>query len=141
MNMIRRWPIYLCTTVRIFYKLVMPLRELISKSPIFTKQMLLERRQIVVEAISDPNIAPDSRASMEEWGELTCVNVPLFFGDEPTRYPRAHRDAARTRLLAGGDRADPLCRRAGRRGHPATPACTRTSKTCTWATCGHSVRH
>ena len=45
-------------------------------------RLLLEQRQVVVETISDPNIAPDARASMEEWGELTCVNVPLFFGDE-----------------------------------------------------------
>jgi diguanylate cyclase (GGDEF)-like protein len=44
---------------------------------------LLENRQVVVETLSDPDIAPDSRASMECWGEQTCLNVPLCFGDEP----------------------------------------------------------
>jgi len=46
-------------------------------------RVLLENRRVVVETISDPDIAPDSRASMERWGEQTCLNVPLHFGDEP----------------------------------------------------------
>ena len=46
-------------------------------------RLLLENRRVVVETISDPDIAPDSRASMERWEEQTCLNVPLHFGDEP----------------------------------------------------------
>ena len=46
-------------------------------------RVLLEDRRVVVESISDPDIAADSRASMEYWGEQTCLSVPLYFGDEP----------------------------------------------------------
>ena len=46
-------------------------------------RVILDSRQIVIETISDPGIAADSRASMEYWGEQTCLNVPLWFGDEP----------------------------------------------------------
>ncbi|MEI6725759.1 MAG: diguanylate cyclase [Actinomycetes bacterium] len=54
-----------------------PLRE----SP--SDRVILDGRQVVVETISDPGIAADSRESMEYWGEKTCLNVPLYFGDEP----------------------------------------------------------
>ena len=53
----------------------------LSESP--SDRVLLENRRIVVETISDPGIAPDSRTSMEDWGEQTCLSVPLCFGDEP----------------------------------------------------------
>ena len=46
-------------------------------------RVILDGRQVVVETISDAGIAADSRASMEYWGEKTCLNVPLYFGDEP----------------------------------------------------------
>jgi diguanylate cyclase (GGDEF)-like protein len=46
-------------------------------------RLILEGRQVVVETISDLGIAADSRASMEYWGEKTCLSVPLYFGDEP----------------------------------------------------------
>jgi diguanylate cyclase (GGDEF)-like protein/excisionase family DNA binding protein len=46
-------------------------------------RVLLEDRRVVVETISDPDVPLDSRASMEQWGEQTCLNVPLSFGDEP----------------------------------------------------------
>jgi GAF domain-containing protein len=36
-----------------------------------------------VELLSDPAIDPESRASMEEWGELSCLTVPLRFRGEP----------------------------------------------------------
>jgi len=44
---------------------------------------ILEGGEIVVETISDPALAEDARASMEEWGEKTCLNVPLMFKGEP----------------------------------------------------------
>jgi diguanylate cyclase (GGDEF)-like protein/excisionase family DNA binding protein len=46
-------------------------------------RVLLENRTIVVETISDPDIPPDARDSMKRWGGRTCLNVPLYFGDEP----------------------------------------------------------
>jgi len=52
----------------------------LSDSP--SDRVILDNRQIVVETISDPGIAPDSRESMQYWGEQTCLNVPLSFGDE-----------------------------------------------------------
>ena len=37
----------------------------------------------VQESISDPDLDPDSKASMEQWNEKTCLSVPLVFRDEP----------------------------------------------------------
>ena len=37
----------------------------------------------VQESISDPDLHPDSRESMEQWGEKTCLSVPLVFHDKP----------------------------------------------------------
>ena len=34
----------------------------------------------VLETISDPHLDPQSRASMERWGEKTCLSLPLRFG-------------------------------------------------------------
>jgi diguanylate cyclase (GGDEF)-like protein len=35
------------------------------------------------ERLSDPTISKKVRASMEQWGETTCLSVPLAFGGEP----------------------------------------------------------
>jgi diguanylate cyclase (GGDEF)-like protein/excisionase family DNA binding protein len=53
----------------------------LSDSP--SDRVILDGRKIVVESTSDADIAADSRASMEYWGEKTCLSVPLYFGDEP----------------------------------------------------------
>ena len=53
----------------------------VSESP--SDRVILEDRRIVIETISDPHIAADSRESMEYWGEQTCLSVPLCFGEEP----------------------------------------------------------
>jgi excisionase family DNA binding protein len=37
----------------------------------------------VQESISDPDLHPDSRESMERWGEKTCLSVPLVFHGAP----------------------------------------------------------
>ena len=47
-----------------------------------TEAAILHGREPVVETISDPNLDPLSRASMEKWGEKTCLSVPLWIGDE-----------------------------------------------------------
>jgi excisionase family DNA binding protein len=44
---------------------------------------LLRSGDLLVETISDPNLDSESRASMERWGEKTCLNVPLFFQGKP----------------------------------------------------------
>ena len=36
----------------------------------------------VLETLSDPALHPDSRESMERWGEKTCLSLPLRFGSE-----------------------------------------------------------
>jgi diguanylate cyclase (GGDEF)-like protein/excisionase family DNA binding protein len=54
-----------------------PLAEALSE------RALLEGRLITVETLGDPGLCPEALASMETWGEKTCVNVPLYFGDEP----------------------------------------------------------
>jgi len=54
---------------------------LLGESP--CDRVVLENRQVVVETISDPDISPDCRASMENRGGKTCINVPLCFGAEP----------------------------------------------------------
>ena len=43
----------------------------------------LAGRRVVIETISDLGIPADARASMEQRGEQTRLNVPLYFGDEP----------------------------------------------------------
>ena len=40
---------------------------------------ILEAGIVVVERVSDPGIHEGNRASMEQWGEKTCLNVPLHF--------------------------------------------------------------
>jgi len=44
---------------------------------------VLEGRTITFETLSDQDLDPAVRESMEKWDERTCVNVPLYFGDEP----------------------------------------------------------
>ncbi len=44
---------------------------------------LLEGHKIVAEMLSDQTLDPEVRASMESWGEKTCLNVPLYFGEQP----------------------------------------------------------
>jgi diguanylate cyclase (GGDEF)-like protein/excisionase family DNA binding protein len=43
---------------------------------------LLAKGEILEESLSDPDIHPCSRASMERWHEKTSLNVPLLFGGE-----------------------------------------------------------
>jgi diguanylate cyclase (GGDEF)-like protein len=44
---------------------------------------LLRSRQTLIETVSDPCLPEDVRDSMEDWGEKTCLSVPLYFGDQP----------------------------------------------------------
>jgi GAF domain-containing protein len=44
---------------------------------------ILEAGDIVVEQVSGPDLDPATRASMEEWGEKTCLNVPLVYKGDP----------------------------------------------------------
>lgn len=74
---------------------------------------LLGRGEIVEEHISDPDLAPGSRASMTRWGEKTCLNVPLIFNEEPvgilclveTRRERRFSDAELELVRGLGEQA------------------------------------
>ncbi len=44
---------------------------------------LLSRGQVVEESLSDEDLPADVRDSMERWGELSCLNVPLVYDCEP----------------------------------------------------------
>ena len=44
---------------------------------------ILLSREPVVETLSDPWLDAQSRESMENWGEKTCLSLPLRFGDIP----------------------------------------------------------
>ncbi len=44
---------------------------------------LLSSRTTLIESVSDLDLPADVRESMEDWGEKTCLNVPLYFGDQP----------------------------------------------------------
>ncbi len=46
------------------------------------EQVILDSPGPVLETLSDPGLHPDSRASMEKWGEKTCLSLPLRFGEE-----------------------------------------------------------
>ncbi len=48
-----------------------------------TDRDILLRGVVVQESLSDPDLAPDVRASMEAWGEQTCLNVPLIAEGQP----------------------------------------------------------
>jgi len=37
--------------------------------------------ELLVETIGDPALSPESRADMLEWGEKTCLTLPLLHGD------------------------------------------------------------
>ncbi len=53
----------------------------LSESP--TEAQVLFGGESLVEQISDPHLDPASRASMEKYGEKTCLTVALRFGEEP----------------------------------------------------------
>ncbi len=44
-----------------------------------TDRAILERGEVVEEHISDPHLDADVRASMETWGEKSCLTVPLMY--------------------------------------------------------------
>ncbi|HEX7525082.1 MAG TPA: GAF domain-containing protein, partial [Gaiellaceae bacterium] len=46
-------------------------------------RVVLYGGRVVEESIMDLDLAEDVRASMEEWGEKSCLSVPLSFNDEP----------------------------------------------------------
>jgi diguanylate cyclase (GGDEF)-like protein len=48
-----------------------------------TDRELLRRGEVLQETLSDESLPPDVRASMEEWGEKACLNVPLLVEGEP----------------------------------------------------------
>jgi diguanylate cyclase (GGDEF)-like protein len=46
------------------------------------ERVILNSPGPVLETLSDPDLNPDTRASMERWGEKTCLSLPLCFGEE-----------------------------------------------------------
>ena len=48
-----------------------------------TDRELLRRGEVLQETLSDEDLPADVRASMEEWGEKACLNVPLVVEGEP----------------------------------------------------------
>lgn len=44
---------------------------------------ILRKGLIVEESLSDESLPADVRASMEKYGEMSCLNVPLVFDHEP----------------------------------------------------------
>ena len=44
---------------------------------------ILFSREPVIETLSDPRLDAQSRESMENWGEKTCLSLPLRFGGSP----------------------------------------------------------
>ena len=47
-----------------------------------TDREILRRGEVVQETLSDASLAADVRASMEQWGEKACLNVPLIVEGE-----------------------------------------------------------
>ena len=76
--------------------------------------------EVVEESILDEDLPAEVRATMEKWGEKTCLNVPLVFNGEPlglliiieTRHTRRF-SAAETELARGlGEQAAVAIRHA-----------------------------
>jgi GAF domain-containing protein len=44
---------------------------------------LLTATTPLVEQVSDPALSADAREVLERWGETTCINAPLVYGDTP----------------------------------------------------------
>lgn len=71
-------------------------------------RLVLNGGRIVEESIRDPGLAADARASMEEWGEKSCLSVPISFNDEPVgmlvliEHERERRFSAKEIDLASG---------------------------------------
>ena len=47
-----------------------------------TDREIIDKGIVLVETLSDPDLPPPVRDSMEEWGEKTCLNVPLAVGSQ-----------------------------------------------------------
>jgi GGDEF domain-containing protein len=47
------------------------------------ERAIIDGGKIVLERRSDPDLTADRRASMDAWGEQTCLSVPLRFGGTP----------------------------------------------------------
>jgi diguanylate cyclase (GGDEF)-like protein len=54
------------------------------------ERAILQGRRVVVEHASDLDLPPDRRASMQAWGERTCLTVPLWFGAAPLGLVRVY---------------------------------------------------
>lgn len=59
-----------------------PMGEVIRLTERESERAILNSSVPVVETVSDPELDPETRASMEKWGEQTCLSLPLRFGDE-----------------------------------------------------------
>ena len=79
---------------------------------------ILEGGEVRLECISDPQLDPESRASMQEWNEKSALSVPLSFHAEPMgmlvitdtvaeRRTTRPRSSSSSRLL--GSRRRSLC--------------------------------
>ena len=82
---------------------------------------ILAGGQPVVECISDPDLDPVSRESMERWGEKSSLTMPLKFGDEPmgmlviteTGFERRYTPEELDLVTALGEQAAVALRNAG----------------------------
>ena len=59
-----------------------PPDKLVSLGDLSSERAILEGSVPVLETLSDTHLDPDVRASLERWGEKTCLSLPLRFGDE-----------------------------------------------------------
>ena len=66
------------------------------------ERAIIEGGVIVQERRSDPGLAEDRRASMDAWGEKTCLSVPLRFGGAPVGILRLY-DMQQERLFGPVD--------------------------------------
>ena len=83
-------------------------------------RLVFEGRQTLYELISDPDLLPDSRESMDMFGEKTSLTIPLVSGDEvlgslvlvESRYDRALTEAEIAFATAFADQAAITIQRA-----------------------------
>ena len=41
----------------------------------------IREKRVLIETVSDPDLHPNTRQALAEWGEKTVINLPLLFGD------------------------------------------------------------
>ena len=92
------------------------------------ERTILEGSATVQEHVSDEGVAPDRRATMEAWGQKTCLSLPLRAAGRGAGHPAPRRAGRGAALHRRGTRIARGPGRGGQRRHPQRPAVPRPGR-------------